>query len=212
MADRETNTWDHCDNPGYSKRMTSGLRCALRCFGLRMVRREAWLQDASRHAGFRARFGTVRMPARTASLFPNNRPTTRSTACSGIRLSSPVFRPRPINDAATPTAEQGSGRSTSLSAESSPQTLQTQSLRDLAGNSTRAIPLVPLHPHFLVERQPRQICLGPAAECLYFLGCVDRHWPDLVLLFLGVENGNRVAVRDTDDKSDQNVVGVGREA
>ena len=45
----------------------------------------------------------------------------------------------------------------------------------LADNSPIAIPLVPFDPHILVERQARQICLGPAAECLCFLGCVDPH-------------------------------------
>ena len=82
---------------------------------------------------------------------------------------------------------------------------------DLADDPLVTIALVPLDLNVLVEHEPREVGFRLVAECLRLLRCVDSHHANLVLLPLGVQDGNRISVRDTDDESGQNVVGVRRQ-
>lgn len=82
---------------------------------------------------------------------------------------------------------------------------------DLAHDTLVAISLVPRDFNVLVEYEPREVGFRLVAECLRLLRRVDRHRANLVLLQLAIQDGYRISVRDTDDESDQNVVGVGRQ-
>jgi hypothetical protein len=55
--------------------------------------------------------------------------------------------------------------------------------------------LVPLHIDLLPENQSRHGLLRALAERLSLLWSVDAAEPDLVLLAVGIEHGDRVAVR-----------------
>ncbi len=79
---------------------------------------------------------------------------------------------------------------------------------DLADDPLVTIALVPFDLNVLVEHEPREAGFRLVAECLRLLRRVDTHHANLVLLPLAIQDGYRISVRDTDNQSDQNVVGV----
>ena len=73
----------------------------------------------------------------------------------------------------------------------------------LADNTLVAVPLFPFHINIFAEHELRQGFLRPLAERLCLFGGINARDPDFVLFAIGVQYGDRVAVRHAHHASTQ---------
>lgn len=68
-----------------------------------------------------------------------------------------------------------------------------------ADRSTVSVRLAPIHGDLLSKDQVAELLLGPLAESLSLFRRVNAGQTYLVLRFVAVEHGNRIAIADADD-------------